>query len=273
MSRVSSVVFGTVVAGIVASVTGCQVQASVKTKTRYVEQNVAKEDTADWAGQPIEIKIEGVGVSVNGGVTVTADPNATKVRASARMLAMAFSEEKSNADLSIAEAKETFTLTNTQTGITVSCGHGGSHGSSNGGESGCEFVDIVVPAGTDAQKLDLKVLSGNGTLTVQLSSAVIANVGTNSNGGLTNAALPATPGGTISLVSESDDVQAKLPADFAADEIILQADADKIELGPFTDIKNGAGAGGRGTAGTGLASLKITAKEFAGSTGTITLTQ
>ena len=65
----------------------------------------------------------------------------------------------------------------------------------------------------------------------------------------------------------------KLPADFAADEIILQADEDKIELGPFTDIKNGAGAGGRGTAGAGLASLKITSKKFAdtGSTGKITL--
>lgn len=271
MSRVSSLVFGTVAVGIVASVMGCQVEASIKTKTRYVENNVVREDTADWDGNPISIKIEGVGVSLNGGVTVTADPNATKVRATARMLAMAFAEEKANADLSITEAKNTFTLTNSGSGINVSCAHGGSHGSSNGGESGCELVEIVVPAGSADKKLDLKVLSGSGTLTLQLSAATLGTLGANSNGGTTNADLPATQGATISLVSESDDVIAKLPSDFAADEVILQADADKIDLGPFSDIKNGAGAGGRGVAGAGLASLKITAKEFAGSTGTITL--
>ena len=104
------------------------------------------------------------------------------------------------------------------------------------------------------------------------TSAVVSNIGANSNGGDTNADLPATKGANISLVSEkADDIAAKLPAEFAADEVILQADADKIALGPFTDIKEGAGAGGRGTAGTGLASLKLTSKEFAGSTGQITL--
>ncbi|MBN9165799.1 MAG: hypothetical protein BGO98_46060 [Myxococcales bacterium 68-20] len=273
MSRVSSLVFGTVAVGIVASVMGCQVQASVtaKPKTRFVETNVVREDTADWDGSPIQIDIKGVGISLNGGVSVTADPNATKVKATARMLAMALAEEKESADASITEAKTTFTLSNSGSGITVACGHGGSHGSSNGGESGCEHVEIVVPAGSADKKLDLKVLSGNGTLTLQLSAATLGSLGANSNGGLTNADLPATQGATISLVSESDDISAKLPADFAADEVILQADADKIEVGPFTDIKNGAGAGGRGTAGTGLASLKLTAKEFAGSTGTITL--
>ena len=79
-------------------------------------------------------------------------------------------------------------------------------------------------------------------------------------------------GANISLVGEQgDDISVKLPSDFAADEVILQADADKITLGPFTDIKEGAGAGGRGQAGSGLASLKLTSKEFAGSTGEITL--
>ncbi|MCW5835911.1 MAG: hypothetical protein KIS78_26160 [Labilithrix sp.] len=274
MSRVSSLVFGTVVVGIVASVAGCQVEASIKTKTRFTETNVVKEDAADWDGEPIEVDIAGVGISINGGVTVTADPNATKVRATARMLAMAFSEEKANADLSIAEAKNTFTISNSGGTISVVCKHGGSHGSSNGGESGCELVEVVVPTGALGGKaLNLnKVLSGNGTLTLQLSAANLTNLGTNSNGGLTNADLPAVQGATYSLVSEkADDIAVKLPADFSADEIILQADADKIELGPFTDIKNGAGAGGRGTAGQGLALLKITSKEFAGSTGAITL--
>lgn len=272
MSRVSSLVFGTVAVGIVASVMGCQVQASVKTETRYVEQNVVREDTADWDGGPISIRIEGVGIALNGGVTVTADPNATKVKATARMLAMALPEEKENADLSIAEAKNTFTLTNSGGEISVLCDHGGSHGSSSAGKSGCEFVEVVVPAGSADKKLVLEARSGNGTLTLHLSAATLGNLGANTSSGDINADLPATQGASISLVSKkSDDIAVKLPADFAADEVILQADADKIELGPFTDIKEGAGAGGRGQAGTGLASLKLTSMDYAGSTGKITL--
>ncbi len=272
MSRVSSLVFGTVVAAVALSVTGCQVQASIKTKTRFTEPNVVREDTADWDGQQrIEIKIEGVGAALNGGVKVIADPSVKKVKATARMLAMAFSEEKESADLSIAEAKNTFTLSNSGDAITVSCGHGGSHASSNAGESGCELVEVVIPAGSADKPLDLKVLSGNGGLVLQLSNATLKNLGTNAHG-LTNADVPATKGANISLVGqEADDIAVKLPADFAADEVILQADEDKIELGPFADIKNGSGAGGRGQAGTGLASLKLTSKEFAGSTGKITL--
>jgi hypothetical protein len=273
MSRVSSVVLGTVAMAVFATVAGCQVEASVKTKNRFVEQNVVKEDAAEWDGQPIEIRIEGVGISMNGGVSVTSSPSTTKVRATARMLAMAFAEEKANADQSIMEAKDTFTISNSGGAIVVSCGHGGSHGSSNAGESGCEKIDVEVPAGDTGHPLELtKVLSGNGTVTLQLSNATLKTLGVNSNGGMINADVPATTGGTISLVSEkADDIAVKLPADFAADEVVLQADADKIVLGPYTDIKNGEGAGGRGQAGTGLASLKVTSKEFAGSTGTITL--
>lgn len=270
MSRVSSLVFGIVGLGIVASVAGCQVQASVKTKTRYTKTAV-KEDRSDWAGQAISIEIDGVGIALNGGITVTADPNVTKVKATSRLLAQAFEEEKANADLSIQEAENTFTLTSDGSAINIVCRHGGTHGSSNGGESGCEKVDIVIPAGDATKPLDLKVLSGNGEVILQLASATLKNLGTNAKGD-TTADLPATQGASISLVAqESDDIDVKLPPDFAADEVILQADADKITLGPFTDIKEGAGAGGRGQAGSGLASLKLTSKEFAGSTGEITL--
>jgi hypothetical protein len=268
--RLSSVLFGTVVASVLACVSGCRV--SVETKTRFTLDtgpSTVKEDTADWAGQRIVIDIQGVGASVNGGVKVTADPNVKKVTASTRFLAMAF--EKADADQSIEDAKATYALTSTADEIKIVCGHGQKHGSSEAGESGCELVEVRIPAGADAKKVDVKVLSGNGTLTLQLAAATISNVAANSNGADINADLPATLGGTISLVSEKDDIAVKLPADFAADEVILQADSDKIVLGPFTDIKNGPGAGGRGTAGTGLASLKLTAKEFAGSTGTITL--
>jgi hypothetical protein len=272
MSRLSSLVFGTVVAGVVASIAGCQVEASVKSETRFTETNVVREDTAEWTGGPIDIKIEGVGLSRDGGVTVRSDPNVTKVKATARMLAMAPLEDKPDADLSLEEAKETFTLSNSGGALTVRCAHGKTHGSSSAGKSGCEFVDIVVPAGTADKPLDIKVLSGSGTLKIQLANAVIKKVASNSSGGVTEADLPDTKGGVISLVSESSDIELKLPSDFAADEVILEADADKIDLGPFADIKNGVGAGGRGQAGSGLSQLSLRAKAYAGSsTGTITL--
>lgn len=268
MSRVSSLVVAIVGLGIAASVMGCQVEASIKTKTRYIT-TVAREDAAAWAGQPISIDIAGVGFASNGGVSVTADPNATTVTATARLLAMALETEKANAELSMEEAKNTFTLTSDGSSIKIVCGHGGTHGSSNGGESGCEKVDIVVPAGSAQTPLELKVLSGNGEVNLQLANATLKGLGTNAHG-LTDAILPATQGATISLVGEQgDDIKVSLPSDFAADEVIVQADADKISLGPFSEIKNGQGAGGYGTAGTGLASLKLTSKEFAGSTGEV----
>lgn len=267
---VSRIAFGTVLAAIVASAAGCQVQASVKTKTRFIEPNIVKEDTADWTGQPIKIQIEGVGAAVNGGVNVTAVPNATKVVANARFLAMAFEDDKASADQSIIDAKNTFTISHTDTEIVISCGHGGTHGSSNGGESGCELVNITIPAGDDQKPLVLTVLGGNGDMGLELQSATIQNVGANNSGDI-NAQIPATKGASVSLVSEkADDITVTLPANWAADEVILQADADKI-VNPFSDAKLGPGAGGRGEPGTGLASLKLTSKEFAGSTGTITL--
>lgn len=269
---VSRIAFGTVIAAIVASATGCQVQASVKTKTRYVEPNIVKEDTADWDGEAITIKIEGVGVAVNGGVNVTADPNAKRISANARFLAMAFDDGKADADQSIIEAKSTFKIDHSANEVTISCDHGGTHGSSNGGESGCELVSIVVPTGSELKPLLLTVQGGNGDMKLQLRGATIKNVGLNNNGsGDTSVEIPATKGASVSLVSnKSGDIAVSLPADWAADEVILQADADKIVC-PFTDANIGAGKGGRGTAGTGLASLKVTSKEFAGSTGTITL--
>jgi hypothetical protein len=275
MSVWSSRVLG--ITGLIAlagTIAGCTAQLTVKTKTRFVEPNVVKEDAADWDGvQPITINIQGVGASVNGGVFVTSDPAATKVKATARMLAMANDDDKASADLSIVDAKNSFTIANSagaSGGITVSCGHGAAHGSSNAGESGCERVDIVVPAGSDAKPLTLTVLAGSGDLSLNLANATIKNLGANANGADTTANLPATKGGSISLVSESSDINCTMsPPTWAADEVIAQADAASLSIP--SDVKNGAGAGGRGTAGTGLVSLKLTAKSFAGSTGKITL--
>jgi hypothetical protein len=268
---VSRVVLGAVVVGMVA-VTGCRV--SVETKSRYVEEPVTPVGQPaggfPWAGEKIKIQIEGVGVSINGGVRVTADPQATTISATARMLAMAF--EKPDADASIIDAKATFTVTNAGGQILLACGHGQNHGSSSSGESGCELATVTIPGGSATQPLDLTVLAGNGELNLQLSGATIINVGANNNGsGDTIAALPGTTGGSIGIVSsKAGDITASLPPNFAADEIILQADADKI-TNNFPDAQLSAGRGSRGTVGSGLRSIKLTSTEFAGSTGKIAL--
>ncbi|MFO0735921.1 MAG: hypothetical protein U0270_08575 [Labilithrix sp.] len=272
MSRVSSVVLGAFVA-VLATTAGCKV--SVETKTRYTEANYVVSDSQDWNGEAIDIRIEGVGAAVNGGVKVTSDPLTTKINANARLLAMAFSDHKSDADLSIADIKNGFKITHPDANtISLVCPHGGSHGDSNSGESGCELINIVVPAGTAEKPLKIKVLSGNGGMTLQLSNAYLGSLDANSAGADSsiNSDLPATQGGTISLVSnEGDDVTANLPASFAADRIELVADADKVVLGSFTDITKFDGTTGRGTAGTGLASLKLVSKSFAGSSGQVNL--
>lgn len=272
MIRASSVFFGCL-AALLATTAGCKV--SVETKTRYTENDVTVTDTQDWKGEPITINIAGVGVAVNGGVNVTTstDP-ATRINAKARVLAMAFSDHKSDADLSIADVKQRFAISRDANGITLSCPHGDTHGDSNAGESGCELTNIVLPAGTAAMPLKVKVLSGNGTMTLQLFNATIGSIEANANGagGDINADLPVTQGGTISLVSEEgNDVTANLPSTFATDRIELVADADKVSLGPFTDITARDGTAGRGAPGTGLASLKLTSKAFAGSSGQVSL--
>lgn len=272
MSRVSSVVFGCFALAMAIGSVGCKV--SVETKTRYTVDNFELKDTQEWNGEAIVIDIAGVGAASNGGVNVTADPSVKTISANARLLAMAFSDHKADADLSLADVKANFKITRDANTITMTCPHGGQHGDSDSGASGCELVNIVIPSGDANRKLSVKVLSGNGGMKLQMASAVIGTIEANSNGADSsiNSDLPATQGGSISLVSnEGDDVTAKLPSDFAADRIELVADQGKVGVGPFTDITAFDGSTGRGTKGTGLASLKLTSKSFAGSTGQVDL--
>ncbi len=239
-------------------------------KKRFVESNATAEETDDWDGSPIDIESEGVAISVNGGVKVTADPAATKVKAVARLIAMSFDDEKANADQSITDVRSTFRVSRVDGAIAVDCRHGRTHGSSIATESGCELVEVTLPAGSAAKPLDLAVRSGSGDVTLQIAAATIKNVTAN-NPGTIAAALPATQGARISLVAEhGNDVTARMPSSWAADEIVLEADADKI-ASSFPDATLGPGGGGRGEPGTGLASLKLASKEFAGNTGMIRL--
>jgi hypothetical protein len=277
MKRVSTVLFGSVIAAAFALNAGCTVQASVKTKERFIENNVAPSSvpSEEWNGEPIKIDAQGVGVAVNGGLDVTVDPNAKTITASARMLAMADAEDKASADQSIIDAKGTFTITKSANGWLVSCGHGGSHGSSNAGESGCEQLVVTVPGGAVGKALDLTALSGNGSVNIDVSGATLKNLGSNGKGDITvrlPGAAEATKGATVSIVAENaDDINALVPSSFSADEVWLVANAEKITNG-FSDLTlDSSGKGSRGTAGEGYASIKLTSKEFAGDTGAVSL--
>lgn len=275
MSRITStVLLGSMVAAIAVLNAACTVQASAsaKTKNRFVEDGVTVTADADWAGEPIKINADGVGIAVNGGldVVVSSDPHA-KITATARMLAMADAEDKASADQSILDAKGTFTITKSGDGWVVACSHGGSHGTSDSGSSGCEKLTVTIPAGMDTMPIDLTALSGNGDVNVDVSSATLKNLGVNGKGTITVRA-PNTKGADVSVVAEqADDINCLLPKDFAADEVIIQTEAANI-VNNFSDLKlDSTGKGTRGQAGTGLASVKLTSKEFAGTTGKITI--
>lgn len=277
MSRVSKgVLLVGLVTGIVMGASGCTVQASVKTKTRFTENNIAPsaEPTDAWAGEKIVVRAEGVGVSVNGGLDIRVDATATKVTAVADLVALANDDDEASAKLSLADTKTTFKITKEGDVWNVVCGHGGSHGSSNSGESGCNKVTVTIPAGSDANKIALEAHSGNGSVNVDVSSVTLESLQVNGHGDTTVRA-PTTLGSTILVIGEeSSDVSLLLPSSFAADVVDLVADAKSItnNVGDLqlTDA-NGGKTGSRGTAGTGAKSIKVQSTEFAGSTGTVSL--
>lgn len=278
MSRVAAkaVLLSGLVLGIVAGASGCTVQASVKTKTRFTEDNIApsSDNQTDWAGEKIIVRNESAGVLVNGDTVVRIDPTATRVTATAKIVALANDDDEASAKLTLGELKTTFKIEKAGDVINVVCGHGGTHGSSNSGESGCNNILVTVPAGDSTNKLALDVLSGNGPVNVDVSAATLESLGVNGKGDITVRA-PTTQGASISVVAEqADDVNLLLPASFAADEVYFVADADKIVNNvadlQLTDAEGGK-KGSRGTPGEGAKAVKLTSKPFAGSSGQVIL--
>lgn len=278
MSRVSTVLMGSMVLGIVASAAGCRVSA--ESKTRFTENNIAIADTQDWVGQPILIDIPAAGVVINGGVNVDTSSVATdtKIAANARVVAYAFDEDKADAQLTINDVKAGFVITNTPTLITISCPHGQTRGGSNSGESGCELTNIVVPQGTVDRPLDLEIRTGNGDLKINGLTGKFKRLAANANGAACDIDATVGPssgsiGAAISLVSEqSGDITLRVPGDFAADSVALIADPGASSLGPYaSEITATDGTVGRGVRGSGFASIKLTSKPFAGSSGKLFL--
>jgi hypothetical protein len=236
-------------------VTGCSVAVTAKTQTRYTTDIPARTSTKDWSPtQTITIDDASVSFQGNGsGLTVTGDPTATKVTVTGRAVAYADDTDKASADLSITDVLATVVITETADGITVSCGHGSSHGSSSGGNSGCEALQVTVPSGTDAKPLNLVVKAGSGDVKV---SGTVGWLNANDNGAGDITASHTPTKGSVINIKGGFAVTLAVPSNFAADTISLTADVPAdVDTTAFPDVTNGKG---RGTAGTGAASITLT---------------
>lgn len=220
---------------------------SVVARSRFVEDGVQKGAPAAWAGERIEI--DNAGVTANGGISV-AGSSTDRVVATARMLAVADTYDKPSADQAIAAATDSLVVGTTAGVTTARCGHGKSVGSVVAAESGCDALDVAVPSGAAGKLLTVVARSGNGKVGVSLGGAALAELDVHATSGPIDATTPATQGASITLVSETGDVVTlRLPRDFAADALVLDAPAGAVDTSAFPDVRSGAGRGepGRGT--------------------------
>ena len=238
--------------GVTSGVAGCTPQ-SVEARSRFVEDGVGMDAPDAWAGERVEVN--NAGVSALGGVAVTAT-DTDRVHSTARMLAIADTYDKQNADLAILAATKTYQVTTAGSVTTVTCGQGGAFGSVAATESGCDALDVTVPRGSTMQKLAVAALSGNGKVGIKLDQdVVLGEIDVHAKLGAIDVSTPATLGASITVVAETgDDITLHLPGDFAADAIVFDTGPGQIDTTAFPDVTSGKG---RGATGTGAKSIML----------------
>jgi hypothetical protein len=225
---------------------------SVSDRSNFVEDGVQQVADAAWNGERIEV--DNAGVTAGGGLALSATAT-DRVVATARMLSVADTTDKSNADLAIMAATQTFLITTTAGVTSVRCGHGSQNGSATAEESGCDALDVSVPAGTMDKRIAVAARSGNGKVGVAFDGAQLAELTLHASHGTIDVKTATTQGATITIVSETgDDITLRLPGDFQADLILLQADAGKIDTSAFADLQAGKG---RGQVGLGAKLISV----------------
>ncbi len=240
-----------VVVVAVASVAACKGQA-ISARSNFVEEDVQQVAAVAWSGERIEI--DNAGVTAGGGLSISATATDRPV-ATARMLAVADTYDKANADLTITAATQSFTIA-TDAGVTsVQCAHGTTNGSADAMESGCDTLDVTVPTGSADKHIALAARSGNGKVSVAFDGAQVAELTVTASHGAMDVKTATTQGATITVVSETgDDVTLRLPPDFQADLITLGGSSGNVDTSAFADVKNG---GGRGQAGAGAKLIEV----------------
>ena len=215
-------------------VTGCKGQ-TVPARSRFVEDGVQKVADAGWDAERIDV--DTAGVSPSGGLALAAT-DTDRVVATARMLAVADTYDKASADRAILGATDTFFVSTTDGVTRVQCGHGPQVGSAASAESGCDALDVSVPSGTALKPVSVVARSGNGNVGVSFGGATLAGLDLHASHGGIDATTSATAGATIAIVSDTDDdVILRLPRDFAADTIILDAPSGKVDTRRFLTFR------------------------------------
>lgn len=223
-----------------------------KSKTRFVSADKPVRELA-YTGQAIEVLNDGVNPGTGVGVVVTGSPGATKVVATASIVSWADGSEVENAKSAQRDVLETFTVTEVGGKIVVRCGHAKrDYGTANVGSSGCEGLTVLVPAGDAANPVSVVAKNGNSDLQVSgLTGSLTAEA---QGAGDVEASVSPTKGSVIAIAAEFD-ATLKLPASFAADKIVLQADdAKDIDTSAFPGVKSGEGFG---AAGEGASSISV----------------
>lgn len=232
---------------------GCRGQ-SIEARSRFVEDGVTKATDADWDGQSIDV--ENAGVTRTGGLQLLASAT-PRVSATARMLAIADTEDKPSADQAIITAKETFQVLTNGTVTTARCGHGMRVASAASEDSGCDALDVSLPLGTDGKPLTVTARSAIGLVVASFADALLAGLALEGSQGAMDVKVPSRAGAVITVVSKTGDaVMLNLPADFAADVVVLEAPPEQIDTSAFPDLVNGKG---RGEAGRGAKSITVRA--------------
>ncbi len=250
----SLLVLGTASACTLSTVTNPDGSITVtgKSKTRFVSDQKPVRELA-YAGQVIEVLNDGVNPGTGAGIIINGSPGATKVTATATIVAWADGAEVENAKASQQEVAASFTIAEVGGKIVVRCGHATKdRGTANVGSSGCEGLTVTVPAGDAAKPVSVVAKNGNSDIQV---AGITGNLTVEAQGAGDVVAAVTPTRGSVIAVSAEFDVTLKLPANFAADKVVLQAgDPKSIDTSAFPGLKSGEGFG---AAGEGASSVTV----------------
>jgi hypothetical protein len=234
---------------------GCQSQV-LEPRSRFVEDGVRLEAPDVWSGEAIVVETSGV--TPAGGLSLSAGDQ-DRVYASARMLALADTTDKRSADQAVdAVKKSTYAVTTSDGATLVRCGIVGVFGSVAAGDAGCDALEVTFPRGAADRPLVVTARSAQGLLAGSFASATLRSLELYGRSGRIEITSSATSNATILIVEETGgDVVLRLPPDFAADALVLEAPAASIDTTAFPDLL--PGAVGRGELGRGAKSITVRA--------------
>ena len=161
-------------------------------RSRFVEDGVKLEAPDPlWAGE--SVVVDSAGVTTTGGLSLSVG-DYERVRSTARMLALADTADKPNADAAIDEVKAATYGITTNAGITtVRCATVGPHGSVAAGEAGCDALDVTIPNGSPQQPLAITARSAKGQVDGSFEGGTLKSLELHASNGPMTVTTPATP--------------------------------------------------------------------------------